>query len=64
MILETAGHGAGVRTQVDFKAARESIVVKDLVQPSGIDTQAALAVPSIPMRSSVTGYCALDKRAQ
>ena len=64
MILETTGRGAGVRTRIDFKAVRESIAVKDLVQPSGIDTQAAMTVPSIPMHSTVTGYCALDKGAQ
>ena len=37
MILKAIGDGAGVRTWIDFKAVRNTVVVKDVVQLAGVD---------------------------
>ncbi len=42
MILEAIGDGAGVRARIDLEVVRDPILIENIVQFAGIDTQAVL----------------------
>ena len=53
MVLKALGDGAGVGTVINLKVVGNAVVVEDIVQLAGIDSQAVLV-------THIDSYCAIS----